>query len=32
MTPDGVVPPDHQDQVSQVLAQLSAMKAQRGAS
>jgi uncharacterized protein YidB (DUF937 family) len=29
MTPDGVVPSDHQDQVSQVLAQLSAMKAQR---
>jgi uncharacterized protein YidB (DUF937 family) len=29
MTPDGVVPPDHQDQVSQVLAQLQAMKAQR---
>ena len=29
MTPEGVVPPDHQDQVSQVLAQLQAMKAQR---
>lgn len=29
MTPDGVVPSDHQDQVSQVLAQLQAMKAQR---
>jgi uncharacterized protein YidB (DUF937 family) len=29
MTPDGVVPPDHHDQVSQVLAQLQAMKAQR---
>jgi uncharacterized protein YidB (DUF937 family) len=29
MTPDGVVPSDHADQVSQVLAQLSAMKAQR---
>ena len=30
LTPDGVVPTDHGDQVSQVLAQLQAMKASRG--
>ena len=29
MTPDGTVPADHGDQVSQVLAQLQAMKASR---
>ncbi len=29
MTPDGTVPGDHSDQVSQVLAQLQAMKANR---
>ena len=29
LTPDGVVPDDHGDQVSQVLAQLQAMKASR---
>jgi len=29
MTPDGAVPADHGDQVSQVLAQLQAMKANR---
>jgi uncharacterized protein YidB (DUF937 family) len=30
LTPDGTVPADHGDQVSQVLAQLQAMKAARG--
>lgn len=29
LTPDGTIPADHQDQVSQVLAQLQAMKASR---